>query len=66
MLAFKNNQLNSRNEKIDDKESSELRGTDFFFKNKYTSIFLRKYFLSFNISQRVYGYVWLLISIAGL
>ena len=39
MFAFKNNQLNSRNEKIDDKERSELRGTDFVQEQIYEHIF---------------------------
>lgn len=39
MLAFKNNQLNSRNEKIDDKESSELPGTDFFSRTNIRAYF---------------------------
>ena len=39
MFAFKNNQLNSRNEKIDDKERSELRGTDFVQEQIFEHIF---------------------------
>ena len=54
MFAFKNNQLNSRNEKIDDKERSELRGTDFVQEQIYEHIFqkIELCFLSFNISDR--------------
>ena len=59
MFAFKNNQLNSRNEKIDDKERSELRGTDFFQEQIYEHIFAQIEVFVFLILQYFATSVWL-------
>ena len=41
MFAFKNNQLNSRTKKLMTRKGVSFE-EQIFFKNKYTSIFLRK------------------------